>query len=307
MEPDARRLQNEGAPTRSASRLRRVRVGKVVQKFFWAAVVGVFAVIVLAPIVEMVFISLSPMSSIDSGALMPVHWMWSNYVEAWGTVDLLAYLENSILVSVISTLLTIAVALGVSFVLERFYFRFRSLLAKMILFSQMIPGIALLLPIYLLYSTLQNATHTSIIGSFPALISVYVGISVPLATWLLIGAFNGIPKELDEAAYMDGANNLTLLVKVLVPVALPGIAVAAIFSFLGSWNDLLFSSVMTNNATRTLAIGLQEYVGAGNGGGVLLWNQLMAAAVMSSIPAVLFFLAAQRLIVQGLSAGAVRQ
>ena len=282
-------------------------VRNLAQKFFWGAVVGVFTVIVLSPIVEMVFISLSPMSSIDSGALMPVHWMWSNYVDAWSTVNLLAYLLHSILVSVVSTFFTVAIALALSFVLERFYFRFRSALAKMILFSQMIPGIALLLPIYLLYSTLQNATHTSIIGTFPALISVYVGISIPLATWLLIGALSGIPKELDEAAYMDGASNLTLLVKVLVPIALPGIAVAAIFSFLGSWNDLLFSSVMTDNATRTLAIGLQEYVGAGNGGGVLLWNQLMAAAVMSSIPAVLFFLAAQRLIVQGLSAGAVRQ
>ena len=279
----------------------------IMPKLFWGTVVIVLTILVFIPLIEMIVISLSPMSSIESTNLPPAKLEWVNYVEAWQTVHLLSYVTHSVIIALSATVIGVAIATGLAFVLDRFHFRFRSILSKVILVSQIIPSITLLLPIYVLYAWVGSLLRIPIIGTYQGIISVYVGVSIPLATWLLIGGMNGIPRELDEAAAIDGATHFSVLMRVIVPILLPSIAVSAIFTFLSAWNDLLFSSVMTNDATRTLAIGLQEYAGQPGGGGAVLWNQLMAGAIVGSLPAVFFFLLAQRFIVNGLSAGAVRQ
>ena len=273
----------------------------------WAIVSGFLALLVLIPIAEMIVVSLDPMSAVESGQFIPKVLDWGNYLAAWSTVRLWAFLWHSIVVSLSSALLALVLSIMIAFVLARFKFRLRSALALSILVTQMIPAVSLLLPIYILYATLQASLGIPIIGTFYGLIAVDTGTALPLATWLLFSTLVGIPKELDEAAMIDGAHSWKILIKIVVPLALPGLVVAGIFSFLAAWNDILFASVLTGHATRTLAVGLQEYSAGGSGGtGSILWNQLMAAAVISALPAVGLFLFAQRYLINGLTMGGVR-
>ncbi len=293
--------------TTAQKRLARSRKIKRGHPWAWAGITALLSVISLIPILEMVVVSLEPMSSVESGSWLPQGWDWSNYGQAFHTVRLFAYTIHSLIVSVSSVIITVIVAVGVAYILARFHFRYRSVLAAAILVTQMIPAVALLLPIYILYANVQTLTGLHLIGSFPALIMAEVSIATPLAVWLLISGLAAIPREMDEAAFVDGATHLGVLWRVLLPIALPTLAAVGIFSFLSAWNDILFASVLTDHATRTLAIGLQEYVSPGGSGssGLVLWNQLMAGALMSAAPAVAFFLGAQRFLVRGLSSGAV--
>lgn len=273
----------------------------------WAIVCVAIGLLVVVPIAEMVLVSVEPMSALESGRAIPRVFQWNNYLAAWRTVRLFAFLWHSVVVSISSAVLALLFSVMAAFILARYRFRLRSALAMAILVTQMIPAVSLLLPIYVLYATIQAGLNIHIIGSFYGLIAVDTSTALPLAIWLLFSTLVGVPKELDEAAMIDGAHSWQILWRVIIPLALPGLAVAGIFSFLASWNDLLFASVLTDHATRTLAVGLQEYSAGGSGGtGAILWNQLMAAAVISALPAVGLFLFAQRYLVNGLTTGGVR-
>lgn len=294
------------SPTRVAPRSSIAR-SKARGNLIWAIVCVALALLVVVPIAEMVLVSVEPMSALESGRVIPRIFQWGNYLAAWRTVRLFAFLWHSIVVSLSSAILALLFSVMSAFVLARYHFRLRSALAMAILVTQMIPAVSLLLPIYVLYATIQAGLDVHIIGSFYGLIAVDTSTALPLAIWLLFSTLVGVPKELDEAAMIDGAHAWQILWRVVIPLALPGLAVAGIFSFLASWNDLLFASVLTDHATRTLAVGLQEYSAGGSGGtGAILWNQLMAAAVISALPAVGLFLFAQRYLVNGLTTGGVR-
>ena len=119
---------------------------------------------------------------------------------------------------------------------------------------------------------------------------------------MLAGYFNSLPKGLEEAAGIDGASPLGTLIRIIIPLSLPGIVAVAIYSFMTAWNELLFASILTTDTTRTLAVGLQGYATQSN----VYWNQLMAASIVVSIPVVIGFLALQKYMVQGMTAGAVK-
>src|SRR5215211_73919 len=126
--------------------------------------------------------------------------------------------------------------------------------------------------------------------------------ALPFSIWMLVGYFDSIPRELEQAAMVDGTTALGALFRVLVPVSMPGIVAVAIFAFMTAWGEVLFASVLTDDATRTLAVGLRNYAIQSN----VYWNQLMAAALVVSIPVVAGFLALQRYLVQGIAAGGVK-
>ena len=130
----------------------------------------------------------------------------------------------------------------------------------------------------------------------------YLTFSLPFSIWMLVGYFNAIPKELEEAAMTEGATPLGALFRILLPVSRPGIVAVAIFAFITAWGEVLFASVLTTDETRTLAIGLRNYASQSN----VYWNQLMAAAIVVSLPVVVAFLALQRYIVRGLTTGGVK-
>lgn len=282
---------------------------KRVAAWIWRIIIAAFVVIIGVPVIVIVGVSLESLRAADAGGVVPRQPLFANYVDAWSRVRLGAFMWHSLVVALSCVAIVVTVAVGMAYVLARFRFRFRSSLAIGIMVSQLIPGVTVLLPIYVLYAELQAVMHIQLIGGFAGLILVDAGTAVPLAVWLLMSQFEAVPRELDEAAVVDGATHTRALVSVLVPAILPGLAVVGIFSFLAAWNDVLFASVLTSYSSRTVAVGLQEYVIAGSGGGgvgSVLWNELMAAALTSAVPVVGFFFLAQRYVVSGLTAGAVR-
>jgi len=159
-----------------------------------------------------------------------------------------------------------------------------------------------LLPLYLIYVNIGQVIGITLYGSYLGLIITYLTFALPFAVWMLAGFFSSIPRDIEQAALVDGASHWGALFRVVLPVARPGIVAVSVFAFMTAWGEVLFASVLTTTSTRTLGIGLQEYATQSNTD----WNQLMAASVVVSVPVVIGFLALQRYLVRGLTAGSVK-
>jgi len=178
----------------------------------------------------------------------------------------------------------------------------RGVFSLIVLSTQMFPGILFLLPLFVIYVNLERALGIQLYGSYARLIITYLTFALPFSIWMLVGYFDSIPRELEQAAMVDGTTALGALFRVLVPVSMPDIVAVAIFAFITAWGEVLFASVLTDDAPRTLAVGLRNYAIQSN----VYWNQLMAAAIVVCIPVVAGFLALQRYLVQGIAAGGVK-
>jgi multiple sugar transport system permease protein len=166
----------------------------------------------------------------------------------------------------------------------------------------MFPGVLFLLPLFLIFVNIDQVVGVQLVGTRIGLIITYLTFSLPFSIWMLAGYFDGIPRELDDAAMVDGCGPIGALLRVVLPAARPGLIAVAIYSFMTSWGEVLFASVMTTADNRTLAIGLQLYSTQTD----VYWNQIMAASLIVSIPVVVAFLVLQRSFVAGLTHGAVK-
>lgn len=267
--------------------------------------VGLTALLVFtfAPIYVMIVSSLKPLGDVQG----PFTWIPSTltlrpYIDIWSTIPLARYFVNSIVVAVCATLLSVIIAIFASYAMSRYRFRGREPFRLTVLSTQMFPGILFLLPLYLIFVEIGRASGLPLAGSRFALVITYLTFALPFSIWMLIGYFESIPRELDEAALVDGARPIGALLRVVLPAARPGIVAVGIFAFITAWSETLFASVMTTNATRTLAVGLREYSTQTG----VYWNQIMAASVVVSVPIVIGFLFLQKYLVRGLTAGAVK-
>jgi multiple sugar transport system permease protein len=205
-------------------------------------------------------------------------------------------------VSTVAAVFSVAVAIFAAFAISRYRFRGRQAFSVTVLSTQMFPGILFLLPLFLIYVNLGNLTGIELYATRTGLIITYLTFSLPFSIWMLVGYFDSIPRGLDEAAQVDGAGPMRTLFKVILPTAVPGIVAVTVYAFMTAWGEVLFASVMTDDSSRTLAIGLQGYATQYD----VYWNQVMAASLVVSIPVVAGFLALQRYFVAGLTAGAVK-
>lgn len=226
----------------------------------------------------------------------------SAYADMWSTIPLARYFLNSLVVALSATALSLTIAIFAAYALARMTFRGSRAFSMVVLSTQMFPGILFLLPLFLLFVQIQTRTGFQMTGTHAGLIITYLTFSLPFSIWMLVGYFAALPKELEEAALVDGNGPFGALFRVVLPVARPGIVAVGVFAFVTAWGEVLFASVLTSEATRTLAVGLQAYASQSS----VLWNQLMAASVVVSIPVLIGFLGLQRYLVQGLSAGAVK-
>jgi multiple sugar transport system permease protein len=207
------------------------------------------------------------------------------------------YLVNSIQVGVVTTLLTTTMATLAAYSLVRLRFPGRSALARSILFVYLIPGGLLFIPLFLIMQRI------GLLNSQLALVVSYQSFAIPFCTWMLIGYFKGIPPEMEEAAQIDGASKLQSMRMVLLPMAAPGLVAAAVFTFTLSWNEFLFALVfITSDSFRTLPVGLAGLIR----GDIYLWGPMMAGSVLAAIPVMVLYTLANRMLVQGLAAGAVK-
>jgi ABC-type glycerol-3-phosphate transport system permease component len=257
---------------------------------------------VLLPIGYMVLVALQ--DSVTAGTVVvPKSIHWQTFSEMWQTVDLGLYLRNSLLIAVATGVCASILALGAAYVVARFRFRFRHAFRISLLATHTVPGVLLLLPLFVIYVVVQHALQVRIVGSYFGVVLTYMTFALPFAIWMLSVYVASLPAEIEEQALVDGAHRFDVLRYVTFPLAVPGLVVTFIFSFLLAWNDVLFASVLTSPATRTIGVGLQNYVAEN---ALPLWNQLMAASIVSAVPAVILFMIVQRWIVTGLAGGSLK-
>lgn len=262
-----------------------------------------FTLITLFPLYTVVISSIKPLADVRSAfRWVPSRITFTPYADIWSTIPLARYFLNSLLISLGATVISVFVAILAAYAISRYRFSGRGVFSLIVLSTQMFPGILFLLPLFVIYVNLERALGIQLYGSYAGLIITYLTFALPFSIWMLVGYFDSIPRELEQAAMVDGTTALGALFRVLVPVSMPGIVAVAIFAFITAWGEVLFASVLTDDATRTLAVGLRNYAIQSN----VYWNQLMAAAIVVSIPVVAGFLALQRYLVQGIAAGGVK-
>lgn len=270
------------------------------------AAIIVLAIFVLIPIAYTLLLSVTPDTEIGGASLIPSHWAFGNYLQMWSTVSLAQGLSNSLIIAGVASVIAVILAVGAAYIITRFAFRGRRPYLYSLVGLQAVPSVMLLLPLFVLFASIQAALHFRLVGTYEAMIITYLTFALPFATWLMVSYLGSIPIDLEEAALCDGATRLQALLRVIVPLALPGMVVALVFAFLTGWNDVLFASVLTSPETRTLAVQLQAFSSAQEGGALPLYGQLMGAAVVSAVPVVILYMIFQRYLIGGLTAGGVK-
>ncbi|MDQ7908667.1 carbohydrate ABC transporter permease [Phytohabitans sp. ZYX-F-186] len=257
----------------------------------------------VTPLYVMLSSAVKPLRDVQGAfTWLPTRPSFQAFVDMWSTVPLGRYLVNSLLVSSVAAVVSVAIAIFAAFAVSRYRFRGRQVFSVTVLSTQMFPGILFLLPLFLIYVNLGNATGIELYASRTGLVITYLTFSLPFSIWMLVGYFDSIPRGLDEAAQVDGAGPMRTLFQVILPTAIPGVVAVTVYAFMTAWGEVLFASVMTDENSRTLAVGLQGYATQYN----VYWNQVMAASLVVSIPVVAGFLMLQRYFVAGLTAGAVK-
>ncbi|MBR7833543.1 carbohydrate ABC transporter permease [Actinospica durhamensis] len=255
------------------------------------------------PLYVMITSSIKPLVDVESSfRWIPSRVTLSPYVDMWSTVPLAHYFANSAIVASSATAISVVIAVFAAYAVSRYRFPGRQLFRITVLSTQMFPGILFLLPLFLIFVNIGNATGIELSTTRLGLIITYLTFTLPFSVWLLVGYLDSIPRELDEAAAVDGSGPLSTLLRIVVPAARPGIITVAVYCFMTAWGEVLFASVMTDDTSRTLAVGLRDYASEND----VYWNQIMAASLVVSIPVVVGFLLLQRYLVAGLTAGSVK-
>jgi ABC-type glycerol-3-phosphate transport system permease component len=279
---------------------RTMRTRKIGRRTGFFALLAVFVVVSLFPFYWIVITSLKSNAVLAQGttSLLPSHVTFSNYIDDFTQQDFIRPLINSAIVCLSATLLTVVIASMAGYALSSTRIRGRPLIMGFILIAGFFPILALVGPLFIAYK------HTGLLNSYPALILAYLIYTLPLATWLLSSYFSQIPRELEEAAIVDGLTRVQALRKVIIPVALPGVFTAAILAFILAWNDFTFAlSFMTTPNMYTAPVAI---VSLGQSQYQTFYNLIDAAVVIIAIPIALIVILAQRRIVSGLTAGAIK-
>ncbi|GAA1582081.1 carbohydrate ABC transporter permease [Kribbella sancticallisti] len=231
-------------------------------------------------------------------SMLPKHPNLSNFTDALEEQGLVRSMWNSLQISVASTVLVLIVSLPVAYALARFRSRLRPITNGWILVSQVFPVILIVIPLFLILRPL-HLTNT-----IPGVVIVYMVWSMPFALWMLQGYVAAVPRELEEAASVDGASRLRTIVSIVMPLLRPGLIATAMFTFISAWNEFFFALVLLQDPQlKTLPLVLARFVGAE---GQVQFGPLAAASVLATVPSLVFFAFLQRRLTSGLLSGAVK-
>jgi multiple sugar transport system permease protein len=268
------------------------------QKTLYYSLLALLALVILFPIYYMVIISLKlPRDIYRKPSLLPIGATLQNYVDLLTKQGFVRNLGNSLLVAGLATLVAVAISCLAAYSLVRLKYRYRDWIGRLILFSYLTPASLLFIPLSIIIAQLKLG------NSLQGLIFTYLAFSTPLSTWLLMGFFRSIPLDLEEQAMVDGANRMQALTKIILPLSVPGLIAVSVFTFTGAWNELLLALIfITSPNLRTVPVAIQYLIT----GDVFRWGLIMAASVIAAVPVMVLYYLAQRFVVQGLSAGAVK-
>ena len=254
-----------------------------------------FVVITLIPIVWIFDIAVSPGNAL--GGEIGDSFSTEHFSKILEGDSFWIWFRNSLIVSIGTSLLGLVIAIPAGYAFSRYKFTGRDVSMFAFLLVQMFPGIIILVPYFLVMKTL------GLLNSHLGLILAYCVTALPLCVWMLKGFFDTVPRELEEAATLDGCNQFQVFTKVVLPLSLPAVAVTALFSFLAAWNEFLLALTFnTSNDMYTLPVGLASLISSTG----QAWGDFAAASILVSLPVALLFLFFQKFLIEGLAAGGVK-
>jgi multiple sugar transport system permease protein len=262
---------------------------------------GILAVILFTLFPFLVIISTSfktPGEVFRSPAtLIPETFVWENYIEIFVQIPLVRHLLNTIIIAGASTILNIVIAAPAAYAMARVRFKGKGIFGLGTLVTQMFSPVIILIPIFKVIKELQ------LLDTYFALILANTAMTIPFSTWMLIGFFRSIPLELEEAAMIDGLSRLQAMIKIALPLTMPGLVTTSIYTFVTAWNEFIFALVLApNRYMQPVTIALYSW----EKNNVVEWQYLMATAAVATVPTVLLFLFVRKRLTAGLMAGAIK-
>ncbi|MFK4657447.1 multiple sugar transport system permease protein [Bradyrhizobium japonicum] len=290
---------------------RKVKYGSMSRDRTWALrwsyfFLVLFAIFFLTPPLYMVITSLK--SSAEISAATNPWWVFhptlANYVELLTSNQFLRFFWNSTIVSLVVVLVTMLISIPAAFALARMKFWGSTTLATGVFLTYLVPDSLLFIPLFKMLALVQDITGITLLNRWYVLLFVYPTLTVPFCTWIMIGYFASIPKELDEAAIIDGASWLQTLTRIFIPVALPGLIAATIFAFTVSWAQFLYPLVFTTSIDQlVLPVGITTTLIKGD---VFNWGQIMTGALLGAAPPLVIYAFLMDYYIAGLTAGATK-
>ena len=258
-----------------------------------------FALLQIYPLFWLFEFSLKDNSEIFGGNIagLPQHWRFENYSTAFFQANIMQYFFNSVFVTVVTIVLTIVIAAMSSYAISRMIWKGRQLTMKLILMGMMVPIHAAMLPLFIILS------KSHMLNSYLSLIIPYIAFGLPMAIYLFISFMESLPREMEEAAAIDGCGIYQMFFRIILPLIRPAIATVSIFTFISSWNELMFAVTFINKAQyKTLTVGIMSMVGAYT----TKWGEIGAGLMIATIPTVIMYLLLSEQVQQSLVAGAVK-
>ena len=272
---------------------------KIISRVFLYLVVIIICLITLYPYFVTICTALKSRAEIfsTSGTVFPIHAIWSNLTDVWSKAPMASYMRNSILIAGGSTLLAMLCGIPAAYALSRMKFKGQTAFLGFVIVSQMFAPVVLLIGIYKVMMSLHLTN--SIVG----LIFINAAFNQAFAIWLLRGTFMSISSEMEQAATIDGCNRVQALIKILLPVAAPGIVTALIFVFINAWNEYTVALTLISTDTfKPLTVGINIF----NGYNMIEWQYLFAASLYAIVPVVVLFIGIEKNLVGGLTSGGVK-
>jgi multiple sugar transport system permease protein len=251
----------------------------------------------VAPYLEMLVTALKPEHELMRSSYLPTKWEWSNFVNVWKAAPIWQNMKVSLIVAGAATLVTLLCALPAAYYTARNRFWGRNGFLLLILVTQMFAPTALVIGIY------REMVALNLTDTLLALILVNAAFNLPFCVWILHGYFASIPKELEEAAFLDGAGKIKALVRVTLPISTPGVVTAVVYTFIGAWNEYIVALTVTSSPNRQpLTVAIPSFVTQYQEH----WQYLFATSLIAIVPVVIMFVFIERYLIGGLTAGSVK-
>lgn len=230
-------------------------------------------------------------------AFFPQKWTFEYYDRVINNLNFGVNIKNSVMISLSATLITIVISSLAAYAVVRFFPKAGKRMTKMLITTYMFPPILMAVP----YSVI--IVKVGLVNTFTGLVITYLSFSIPYAVWMLIGFFQTVPIEMEEAAKVDGAGKLRVFIQIVLPVVAPGIVATAIYTFINTWNEFLFALLLINTSSKMpISVGLYSLTGSE----ILDWGEMMAASVIVIVPSIIFFMLIQNKIAGGMTDGSVK-
>ncbi|SFU45158.1 carbohydrate ABC transporter permease [Alicyclobacillus macrosporangiidus] len=258
----------------------------------------IYALIVILPLLNLVFLSFKDLAGIAQHPFgPPATWHWSNYAQAWTDGNLLTYLVNTAIVSVLSVFIILLFSSAAAYVLARFEFRGNQLIYLTFLAGLALPIQMIAIPLFILMK------HLNLLDHLLSVVLVYSASGLSFSVFLLVNFIRSVPRDLEEAAFLDGANHWQVYIRVILPLIRPSLTTVGLLNFIHSWNGFFFPLILLSNPEHmTVAVGVLSFIGEY----ATQWNLLLPALVIVMLPTIIVFVIASRQFIRNMTAGAIK-